>query len=155
MVYLVAGQEETCVVKLTMVQENEQIPDSIFGLSNRNRRPVITSEDWDQALGKGLKDIGSGEAARIFFTACGKQDWKTVERFSPLFSIPGGRALKVVRNRFSGSLLLQIGRSFTSGTFAGEYVPYTILNKEGDTITGNLAIRNDNPFHSWVVDGGY
>ena len=39
--------------------------------------------------------------------------------------------------------------------YAGIYVPYLLKLRSGDTLEGNLAIRNDNSFHTWNIDGGY
>jgi outer membrane lipoprotein-sorting protein len=154
-VFIVEAEEEICVLKLTSVRSNPSLPDSLFVFRNPNNRPVLTLEAYEQATANGVKDINSAEAARLFFTACADNDWNTVSRFSPLFSIPGGKALKVVRDKFGGARLLHAGRPFTSGLYAGEYVPYAMITKGGDTVSGNLALRNDNPPQVWIIDGGY
>jgi len=154
-VYVESEQEDICVLKLTEITVDPTLPDSLFVFGNRNGKPVLTLEEWDQAAARGLKDISSEEAVRIFLTACGKNDWKTVQRFSPLFSLPGSNTLKIIQSRFAGSRLLGIGTSFTSGIYAGVYVPYIIQIKSGATIEGNMAIRKDNPYQTWNIDGGY
>jgi len=154
-VFIESVQEDICVLKLNNISTNLSLSDSLFIFTNRNSRPVLTLEEWDLATARGMKDISGEEAVRIFFTACEKNDWKTVQRFSPLFSIPGGNALKPIQNRFTGSSLLQVGNAFTSGMYAGVYVPFVIRLKSGDTIAGNIAIRKDNSYHTWTIDGGY
>ena len=154
-VYVETGKENICVLKLISITADPILPDSLFIFSNHGGSPVLTLEEWDSATARGLKGIGSEEAVRIFFTACEKSDWGTVQRFSPLFSISGSNTLKNIQRRYEGSRLIYIGNSFTSGIYAGEYVPYLLQLKSGDTIEGNMAIRNDNPYHTWNIDGGY
>ncbi len=51
-----------------------------------------------------------------------------------------------------------IGEPFRAGDYPGVFVPYEIRVKGGPsgerTIKHQLALRNDNPEHRWVVDGG-
>jgi hypothetical protein len=154
-VFIESGQEFICVLKLTGITVNPLLADSNFIFGNRNKMPVLTLEQWDEASSRGFKDLSAEEAVRIFFTACEKNDWQTVQRFSPLFSIPGSKSLKPVISRFSGSRLLRVGQAFTSGIYGGIYVPYEIRLKSGDTLAGNIAIRKDNAYQTWNVDGGY
>ena len=153
--FIESGQEFICVLKLTGITVNPLLADSTFIFGNRHKMPVLTLEQWDEASSRGFKDLSAEEAVRIFFTACEKNDWQTVQRFSPLFSIPGSKSLKPVITRFSGSRLLRVGQPFSSGIYGGIYVPYEIRLKSGDTLAGNIAIRNDNAYKTWNVDGGY
>jgi len=154
-VFVESGAEYICVLKLNGIKVNPTPDDSLFYLGNLNNRPVLTLDEWDQATSRGLKDVSVEEAIKIFFIACKESDWATVKRFSPLFSVPGGKSLKPVQSRFKGCTLLKIGNSFTSGIYAGVYVPYVVRLKSGDTLTGNIAIRKDNSFQTWNIDGGY
>ncbi|MEI7663796.1 MAG: hypothetical protein WCK34_16435 [Bacteroidota bacterium] len=148
-------QEEICVLKLSEIRVNPPLPDSLFIFRNSTRRPLVTLDEWDRASAFGFKEISGEEAARLFFTSCEKSDWKVVMRFSPLWAIAGGNTFRAVQNRFGGSQLLHVGTAFTSGIYAGIYIPYTVRLKSGDTLEGNMAIRNDNSFHTWQIDGGY
>ena len=154
-VFVASGQEDICVLKLSEITTNPTLPDSLFIFRNQDMKPLLTLEEWDQATARGLKGISGEEAVRIFLDACGKNDWKTVQRFSPLFSVTGSNTMKIIQGRFAGSKLLTVGTAFTSGIYAGIYVPYRIRILSGDTIEGNMAIRNDNPYHTWNIDGGY
>lgn len=49
--------------------------------------------------------------------------------------------------------ILYIGEPFSSGNYPGVYVPYK-LRIEGEIREWQLALRNDNPEHRWVFDGG-
>ncbi|MCX6272158.1 MAG: hypothetical protein NTU44_13250 [Bacteroidetes bacterium] len=154
-VFIVSPTEDICVLKLQEISIDPPLPDSLFRFSNPTRKPVLTLQEWDKAMSAGIKEINPEEAVRIFFMACRKNEWTTVQRFSPLFVVPGGHMLKIIQEEYGGSDLLQLGPSFSSGMYPGVFVPYLIRTKTGDTISGNLAIRNDNQYHTWNIDGGY
>ncbi|MCX6303635.1 MAG: hypothetical protein NT040_01580 [Bacteroidetes bacterium] len=154
-VFVRQGKEEICVLKLNSIIFNEPMPDSLFVFENRNKLPVFTTDRWQKIAGKGIRKSSSEAAARLFLSACSRNDWNTVKRFSPLFSMTGREELNAVKDRFAGTRVINVGKSFVSGLYAGEFVPFTVVTLEGVTITGNLALRNDNPGHAWIVDGGY
>jgi hypothetical protein len=154
-VFVKSGAEDICVMKLTDIKANPVLPDSLLIFRNNNNYPVLTLVQWDSATSNGLKDITAENAVRTFFKSCEKEDWAMTERFSPLFTVRSANALKSVQARFGGSRLLKVGNSFNSGIYAGVYVPYVVLLRSGDTISGNIAIRNDNSYHTWSIDGGY
>ncbi len=150
-----SGAEEVCVLRLASIVADQLLPDSLFVFTNKGMRPLLTLDDWDKATASGFKNISAAEAAKKFFRACEQNDWNTAERFSPLFTIPGGIPMKTLRKRFGGIRILSLGNSFCSGMYAGIFVPYLVQSASGDTLSGNLALRNDNSFHTWSVDGGY
>ena len=154
-IFVETGMEEVCVVKLTQTAINLFLPDSLFNFTNPVHMPLLSPDQWDQATARGFKDITGEKAALIFFTACAKSDWQTVQRFSPLLTLDRSSPLKMVQSRFEGAVLLRLGSAFSSGMYAGIYIPYTLKLRTGDTLEGNLAIRNDNSFHTWNIDGGY
>jgi hypothetical protein len=51
--------------------------------------------------------------------------------------------------------VISVGEPFQSGLYAGYFVPYEIRLRDGTVKKYKLAVRNDNPAHRWVVDGGY
>ena len=50
--------------------------------------------------------------------------------------------------------MISIGEPFQSGLYTGWYVPYEVVLPDGTRKKMNLAVRNDNPAHRWVWDGG-
>jgi hypothetical protein len=48
-----------------------------------------------------------------------------------------------------------IGEPFQSGIYAGWFVPYELRFPGGHVKRWNLAVRNDNPQHRWIQDGGF
>ena len=99
----------------------------------------------------GLEHLGPEETARAFFDAAIAGDWSKVESLCP------SPALVAWLRDADPSRVLSVGASFRTGTYAGVYVPYRVElggNRRGEVHEHNLALRNDNPVHRWVVDGG-
>jgi len=86
----------------------------------------------------------------------------------PAVVVKGGRV--VLDARVSG--IVSLGEPFRTGAYPGVYVPYVLriggaAGEAGDGGAGdggagdviekrhNLALRNDNPQHRWVFDGGF
>ena len=61
----------------------------------------------------------------------------------------------MLKSKFGGLTIMQLGEPFKSGQYVGEFVPYEIRLQSGKTIRHNLALRNDNPNKVWMVDGGF
>ncbi|MHC4063858.1 MAG: hypothetical protein ACYSUI_05080, partial [Planctomycetota bacterium] len=59
-----------------------------------------------------------------------------------------------LRSYLGGSEVISIGAPFQSGQYGGWFVPYEIKLRSGETKKHKLALRNDNPAHRYVVDGG-
>jgi hypothetical protein len=94
-----------------------------------------------------LIGITSKEAAKLIFTSLTNRNIESVkEAFR-------GVSEKHIE-RLYGLELMELGDSFKSGLYAGEYVPYKIKLADGEIIEHNIALRNDNQNKVWVVDGG-
>ncbi|MDR0907971.1 MAG: hypothetical protein LBM63_05145 [Rikenellaceae bacterium] len=61
---------------------------------------------------------------------------------------------EAVGDRFSGAKVLKRGKLFRSGQYVGVFVPLKVKYADGRTEKVTLALRNDNPNHTWLVDGG-
>jgi hypothetical protein len=94
-----------------------------------------------------LIDISSKEAARLVFTALAN---KNIEPVKEAFAYWNEKSIK----EFYGLELLELGKSFKSGTYPGEFVPYKIKLPNGKIKVHNIALRNDNKNKVWIVDGG-
>jgi hypothetical protein len=87
------------------------------------------------------------EAARAFFEACHKEDWKEAEKFE--------QPLTDDMKQYLGGLeIVRLGEPFKPKLYAGWMIPYEIKFKDGQTKKWNLAMRKDNPAKRYVVDGG-
>lgn len=82
------------------------------------------------------------QAAQAFFEACGRKDWKEVEKF---FSPIDER----VKQGLGGLQLLSLGTPFKSKGYGGWFVPYEIKV----SMTVSFVVCNDTPARRFVVLG--
>jgi hypothetical protein len=89
------------------------------------------------------------EAAQILFDALSREDWELARTIWPRsgFSDESKRDM-------GGLKVISLGEPFQSMFYRGWFVPYEIRLKNGYVKKHNLAVRNDNPAHRWVFDGG-
>ena len=93
--------------------------------------------------------ISPEEAIDKLFQALDEWDepkLKVILRIYPL--------LRLEARGFKGCTLIKKGNAFKSGTYGGVFVPCEIQLATGKKIKTKLALRNDNPWHFWEVDGG-
>ena len=103
---------------------------------------------------KAFTKITSKQAAKRFFTALHNEDYESITSVWDVLQITDKEKLKQIKSIYGGLEIISLGKSFTSGLYPGEFVPYKIKLKSGDIEEFNLALRNDNPNKTWVIDGG-
>jgi hypothetical protein len=84
----------------------------------------------------------------MFFDALSRQDTDELLAVYPASAAPPWA------KRIASLNVVSLGEPFQSGKYAGWFIPYEITIN-GETKKHNLAIRNDNPAHRWVFDGGF
>ncbi|MDR2651347.1 MAG: hypothetical protein LBC68_03400 [Prevotellaceae bacterium] len=94
-----------------------------------------------------LQGITSKEAAKLIFNALSN---KNIEPVQEAFRYVKQKTIE----QYYGLELLELGDSFKSGLFAGEFVPYKIKLANGEIEKYNIALRNDNENKIWIIDGG-
>lgn len=152
-IFVESGKTEYLVIKVNDIRYDLDIPEPTFvialpeGLSWRKTAEVF---DPNQT---GVNASTSEEAARMFFEGFEKEDWVTVEKLDPLL-LQSSQA-DMIKKAFGGLTIKFIGKSFKSGEYAGEFVPYEIRFKSGEIKKMNLALRNDNIEGKWYIDGGF
>ena len=145
-IFLNKSSGETQIFDLTQIDYNQPIAPEIWQLDlpanvNWYKEPQKLPDNEKYA------SMTADQAASAFFEACGRSDWKEVEKFmSPVNTR--------TKNRLGGLAVIKLGDSFSSDAYYGRFVPYEIKLKSGEVLKHNLAIRNDNPTHRWQVDGG-
>ncbi len=65
-----------------------------------------------------------------------------------------GSHVSRLEDMYKGCELIEIGDSYKSGSYAGVFVPCEVKSADGKTDKLNIALRNDNLFGTWNVDGG-
>ena len=78
-----------------------------------------------------------------------KERWDDLLAVMPMSRVPDG-----IKKCCGGLQVISLGEPFQSGIYAGYFVPYQVRMPDGSIKTHTLAMRNDNPHHRWVWDGG-
>ena len=103
---------------------------------------------------KAFTKVTSKQAAKKFFTALSKEDFDAVKPVWDVLQVTDSRKREMIEKEFGGLKLISLGEPFKSGLYPGEFVPYKIRLKSGEVLESNLALRNDNPTKTWIIDGG-
>jgi beta-lactamase regulating signal transducer with metallopeptidase domain len=145
-VYLHRPQGDVLVLKVERVEYDTAIDPAVFSLKFPDNTQWY-KEPERVADNEKYEKMSPQESARTFFEACGREDWKEVENF---FQPLNDR----IKTYLGGLQVIALGEPFRSQSYAGWFVPYEIKLKDGSVKKWNLAVRNDNPAHRYVVDGG-
>ena len=96
----------------------------------------------------GLTGVSAEEAALIILNAFVNWDNSILDKVMP-------REVSDIayKDKFSGSRLISIGRSFTSGTGHSIFVPYTLELRNGSIHRHNIALQETDS-GGWIVTGG-
>jgi hypothetical protein len=152
-IYIETVNKEVEILQLTTIKYDKPVADSNFVIMLPANVKWVPFEKILNDQHAGISGITSEETAKRFFEAWNSKDWKTVDQLMPGFiNSPG---VEEVKNEFGGLTIVSIGKSFKSGQYRGEFVPYEVRLKSGTIRKMNLAIRCDNKEKKWWVDGGF
>ena len=152
-VFVEAGSKEILVLQLTTLKYDEPIADNKFVIDLPPNVKWVTLDSIISNKNTGLAGVGSEKATKIFFEALQQKDWKIVDQLMPGFLESSD--IEKLKESFGGITILSIGKSFKSGQYPGEFVPYEVRLKSGVIKKMNLALRNDNKYKKWIIDGGF
>jgi hypothetical protein len=134
------------VFEISTITYNEALDPTLFTLDvPANTVRAVPAEQMPVAipLPKSAK-----EAAARFFDALARHNTDELLTVYPTSAPPSWM------NRITTLQLIFLGEPFQSGLYPGWFVPYEITIN-GQSKKHNLAVRNDNPAHRWVFDGGF
>jgi hypothetical protein len=136
------------VFEITDIRYNEPLDPALFSLV---LPPEVTYyvEPEKMPAGTGPLPQTPKEAARVLFDALAREDWQQA-----LTVYPKSGFSPRMKSTYGGLQVISLGEPFKSGLFRAWFVPYEIRLKSGYVKKHNLAVRNDNPAHRWVQDGG-
>ncbi|HET6557332.1 MAG TPA: hypothetical protein VFG54_08455 [Prolixibacteraceae bacterium] len=151
-VFILEGKKETLILEIENIDYNAPIDASLFAIN------LPSGVEWKEVTqnytSETFKNISSKRAAELFFEGMANNNWKQVEETCGFFKNDSEK-IKKFKEYFGGLTVIKIGEPFKSGIYPGDFVPYEIKFKSGETKKHNLAVRNDNPNKVWVVDGGF
>jgi len=134
------------VFEITGIVYNDALDPRLFTLDlpqNVNRALPAEQMPTARALPQSPKDT-----AAMFFDALSRQDTDELLTVYPATAAPPWI------KRVTSLQVVSLGEAFQSGQYPGWFVPYEITIN-GEPKKQNLAVRNDNPAHRWVFDGGF
>lgn len=150
--YINENGKSTKVIELKNIAYNIPIEASTFAIE------LPKGVDWqastEPGFVKAFTKITSKKAAQKFFNALAKEDFATIKPVWDALQISDQNKLVDLKNYYGGLEILSLGLAFKSGLYPGEFIPYKIRLKSGELIEFNLALRNDNPSKTWIIDGG-
>jgi hypothetical protein len=134
------------VFEITRIAYNESLDPKLFTIDLPPN--VIRSLPAEQMPTTRALTQSPKEAAAMFFDALSRQD------ADELLTVYAASAAPSWLKRITSLNVVSLGEPFQSGQYPGWFVPYEIT-MNGETRKHNLAVRNDNPAHRWVFDGGF
>ena len=135
------------VAEFTEFRYDEELPPALFTAS------LPANVSWETDAGSKTGQVsfaGPKEAVAYFFDALAREDWDAVLQVMQRSPVQPG-----VKSTYGGLQVISLGEAFQSGLYPGYFVPYQVRLNDGTIKNHKIAIRNDNPAHRWVVDGGY
>jgi len=150
--YVKESNKETLVLDIESIEYNKMLSHSDFEIQLPNG--IIWKSNDEKINNSKFSNISAKMAAQLFFEALSKSNWKEIEDVFVFLNKSSDNSIKEFKDDFGGLDILSIGEPFKSGLFPGMFVPYEIKLKNGEIQKNNLALRNDNPFKVWIVDGG-
>ena len=150
--FINANGHSTQVIKINNIAYNIPIEASVF---NIQLPPGVEWQELDEpAFVKAFTKINSKQAAKRFFTSLQNEDYESITIIWSALQITDNNKLEELKSVYGGLEIISIGEPFKSGLYPGEFVPYKVKLKSGEIEEFNLALRNDNPNKTWIVDGG-
>ena len=143
-IYLLAGGDEKLIFETTQIDCGKTIDPAVF---HYNLPADVTWYQEPQKLPDNQKyaSMTAEQAARVFFEACGREDWKEAEKFmSPI--------TPDMRKCLGGMELVSLGKSFKSHGYGGLFIPYEIKLQPQEL---NVRVSDANPAKRFVLTGVY
>ena len=98
-----------------------------------------------------LTGIDVKEAARLILNAFASWDSSILDEALDSY---GAHAREILKSRYAGATVVKLADPVRSGQYPGWFVPCDLQMADQTTERLQVALRNDNPPGSWVIDGG-
>ncbi len=141
-----------CVVKLSNIDYNTSIPQTLFYVPE----DIRWTDNTPEGLKKSVEGLPVDEFAGLSAEETVKKMFEAMNIWDEnvLKLVLRGSELNAVSEIYRGCTLLECGESFRSGVYGGVYVPCKVKRADGGEDNLNVAMRNDNPWKVWINDGG-
>jgi len=152
-VFIEKDNKSYLIFDLTDIKYDEDISENVFTINLPSGMVWKDKTEPEPIQSEEFKNMNSEGIAKMFFESLSNLDFKTMSMVAPEISDIISKN-EDSKNEFKNLKIISIGKSFKSGLYPGEFVPYEIKFKNGETKKMNLAVRNDNKNKAWKVDGG-
>ena len=98
-----------------------------------------------------LTGIDAKEAAQLILAAFATWDNEILDEALRNY---GTHARELLQSRYSGATVERLSEPVRSGKYPGWFIPCTLRMADGSREKIRMALRNDTPDKSWVIDGG-
>jgi len=142
------GKRDVVVFEITGIRYNEPVAPELFTVALPD--DVIGDVPPERMPANGPIPATARDAAVTFLEGMAQRDWERVLTVYPATAIP-----ESLKSDGAGLKVISIGEPFQSGLYPGWFVPYDVVLADGTHKQWNLAVRNDNPVHRWIQDGGF
>ena len=140
------------IVQMTSIDYNTSVPQYLFDVpegirwTDNTREGILkAAEDLPIAEFSGLS---ADETVKKMFAAMNEWDEDQLK------VVLRGVDLAAISKAYNGCTLVECDSAFKSGTYAGVFVPCKVKLANGKETKLNVAMRNDNPWNIWTLDGG-
>lgn len=140
------------IVQMTSIDYNTSVPQYLFDVpegirwTDNTREGILkAAEDLPIAEFSGLS---ADETVKKMFAAMNEWDEDLLK------VVLRGVDLAAISKAYKGCTLVECDSAFKSGTYAGVFVPCKVKLANGKETKLNVAMRNDNPWNIWTLDGG-
>ena len=143
-IYLLSGGDEKLIFETTQIDYGKIIDPAVF---HYDLPADVTWYQEPQKLPDNQKyaSMTAEQAARAFFEACGREDWKEAEKFmSPI--------TPDTKKYLGGLEVVSLGKPFKSHGYGGLFIPYEIKLQPQYL---NVRVSNANPAKRCVLTGIY
>ena len=98
-----------------------------------------------------LAGIDVKEAAQLILNAFSTWDTSILDEALDSY---GAHAREILKSSYAGATVVKLADPVRSGQYPGWFVPCELRMADRTTERLQVALRNDNPAGSWVIDGG-
>lgn len=113
--------------------------------------PYNWTDQTRNAPSSRLTGIDVKEAAQLIINAFSTWDSSILDEALDSY---GAQARELLKSRYAGATVVKLSDPVRSGRYPGWFVPCELRMADQTTERIQLALRNDNPAGSWVIDGG-
>lgn len=147
-VVFLAGEQEQTLLEIDRIEYDAPIDAARLTARPEGINWTDLTQNTDSGL---LTGIGVEEAGRLILGAFATWDNAILDDALRNYGV---NAREILKNRYAGATVEESAVPVRSGEYAGWFIPCTLRMADGTTEKIHLALRNDNPEQSWVIDGG-